>query len=139
MNNVFLKQWPTFLLQRVKKVSGFLLRNSFVLSFIYIKTHVLPISGSISPTCLHKTFTQLDLKSTKRQSSHLCLFKIFGSAGEESAYKMLLKLTPGVNFINILRAAFTIYNCGSQKRQMTLQTWLSFFCAFRIYVCKSCT
>jgi len=42
--------------------------------------------------------------------------------------------TPGVNFINFQRAVFTLTDSEGAKR---LTTWLS-FCAFGIFVCKSC-
>ncbi len=52
--------------------------------------------GLISPTCLHLTFVPTDHKSSQRQSSHQCLFPLMSFA-----CKMLVKLTTGVNFINI--------------------------------------
>ncbi len=61
--------------------------------------------GSISPTCLPKTFTCKDPKSTKRLSSHQCLFALLGSSLVKAACKMLVKSTHGVNFISFLLAA----------------------------------
>ncbi len=55
-----------------------------------------------------KFFTQNDPKSVKIQSSRRYLFAL--SVGIEALHKMLMKLTPGVNFINILRARF-LYEC----------------------------
>ncbi len=47
-----------------------------------------------------------------------------------------LSLWYGVNFINVLRTAFTPIGPKSAKRHC----WLDcLFCAFGIYVCKSCT
>jgi len=48
---------------------------------------------SISPTCLLEALTSADHKSTKRQSSHQCLFVLLRSA---------------VNFINVKRARFFV-------------------------------
>jgi len=47
------------------------------------------------------------------------------STGGKAAHRRLKKLTPGVNFTNILRAS-SFYNCRSQKWKKTLMTWLSF-------------
>ena len=47
-----------------------------------------------------------------------------------------MKLTPGLNFINILRTAFTLVDPKSVKN--TLKSSVSFY-AFGIYVRKSCT
>ncbi len=37
------------------------------------------------------------------------------------------------------RSTYSFYTCRSQKYQTTLPIWLSFFCAFGICKCKSCT
>jgi len=47
--------------------------------------------GPISPTCLQKTFTLKNPKSTKRQSSLQCCFALLGSACVKAARKMLVK------------------------------------------------
>jgi len=49
--------------------------------------------------------------------------------------KMLTKLTPGVNFINILRTAFALVDPESVKN--TVKSPVSFY-AFGIYKRKSC-
>ncbi len=49
--------------------------------------------------------------------------------------KMLMKLTPGLNFINVLHIAFTLVDPRSIKRYW----WLNcIFYAFVIYECKRC-
>jgi len=40
---------------------------------------------------------------------------------------MLMKLSPGVNFINILRAAFSLEGPEVQKRLATLVSFLRFW------------
>jgi len=62
--------------------------------------------GSISPTYLRKAFTGVALKSIRIQSSCLYLFTLLGSTRAKAEHRMLIKLTPGVNFINSLWADF---------------------------------
>ncbi len=52
---------------------------------------------------LRTAFTLVDPKSVKIQWSHQYLFMLLGST---SVRWMLMKLSPGINFINILHAAF---------------------------------
>jgi len=52
------------------------------------------------------------------------LFTFFVAKGEKAARKMLVKSTPGVNFTNILRAAFTTADPKSAKN--TLKTSVFF-------------
>jgi len=54
-----------------------------------------------------EAFTLVDPESAKRQSSHLFLFALLGFEGAKAVCKMLVKLSLGVNFINILRAHFS--------------------------------
>jgi len=61
---------------------------------------------------------------------------LLGSAGIKAARKMLVKLTTGVNFIDVLRAAFMPVDPESAK--ITLKSSVSFY-AFRICVRKSCS
>jgi len=56
-----------------------------------------------------------DPKSAKRLSSHWCLFALLGSTLPKAAHKTLVKLATGVNFINILQAAFTHADPKSKK------------------------
>jgi len=55
----------------------------------------------------------------KRQSSHQCLFARLGSACAKAARKMLVKLTPGVNFTNVLCAAFTLVGHENVENTVT--------------------
>jgi len=55
---------------------------------------------------------------------------------KQSTWKMLMKLTPGLNFINVLRTAFTLTDPESVKDTDDLTV---FFYPLGIYVCKSCT
>jgi len=57
---------------------------------------------------LPAVFTGTDSKcAEKRQSSQQCIFTLLGSTGIKAEHKMLVNLTPGLNFINVLRTAFT--------------------------------
>ncbi len=66
--------------------------------------HRMLMKGSISLTCLPKAFTCSDLKCIKIQWSHQYLFALLGPARIKAA--QLMKLTPWVNFINVLRPSF---------------------------------
>ncbi len=48
-----------------------------------------------------------DPKSTRKQSSHQCLFTLLGSVHTKASGKTLVKLTSGVNFINVLCTPFS--------------------------------
>ena len=50
--------------------------------------------------------------------------------------KMLVKLTPGVNFTNVLQAAFTLADPESTKKAAQLD---SLFCAFGVCMRKICS
>jgi len=63
--------------------------------------------GTISPTYLRTAFTPVAPKSVRIQSSCQYLFMLLGSTGAKAAHRMLMKLTPGDDFTNILRSAFT--------------------------------
>ncbi len=77
-----------------------------------------------------------DPKSEKKQSSYHCLVALFGSAHAKAAGKMLVKLAPGLNFINILHTTFTCADPRSIKKTVKLSI---FFYAFGINKHKSCT
>jgi len=62
--------------------------------------------GSISPIYLHTPFTHVTPKSVRIQSSRQCLFMHLGSAHKKAALTTLMKLTPGINFINAIHTAF---------------------------------
>jgi len=75
--------------------------------FISHKDFLSFVLESISPTCLCTAFTCADPKSSKRQSSHQCLFTLLGSVHTKASGKTLVKLTSGVNFINVLCTPFS--------------------------------
>jgi len=54
----------------------------------------------ISPTCLWAA----------QKDSQVSLFILLGSHAKKAAHKMLVKLTAGINFINVLRTNF-LYEC----------------------------
>ncbi len=67
--------------------------------------------GSISPTCLCKSFMLKDPNSAKRLSSHQCLFVCLGSACPKATRKMLVKSTPGWRWFHWDRGKSTWSNC----------------------------
>jgi len=58
-----------------------------------------------------------DPKSTNRQSSHQCHFTHLGSSNVKTACKLLVKLTQGVNFINISTQSFFSSRSQNRKRK----------------------
>ncbi len=116
---------------------------------------------SISPTYLRKTFTHEYPKSAKIKSSIQYLFALLGSSQLKSALKTLGEMIPLVDFTNMLTCSF--YACRSQKHLVKLRPGVNFinvllpafaradpknvkntdnltvfFYTFRIYECKSC-
>jgi len=63
-----------------------------------------------------KTFTGGDPKSAKKNDSLTVFLAHLESASVKASTKMLGKLTPGVNFINILRTSFTLVDPKSVKK-----------------------
>ncbi len=61
---------------------------------------------SISSTYLRTAFTPIAPKSVRIQSRCQYLFTLLGSTGAKAARRMLMKLTPVVNFISMLRLRF---------------------------------
>ncbi len=57
---------------------------------------------------LRETFTHADPKSAKKYIKAVVLFALLGSGQVKASSKMLMKLTPLVNFINILWTAFAL-------------------------------
>jgi len=57
----------------------------------------------------------MDSKSAKNQQLD-CLFALLGSACVKAEHRMLMKLSPGVNFINVLQAVFTGTDPKSAKK-----------------------
>ncbi len=94
--------------------------NSFVIFFSHV--------GSISSTFYGQLLRSQIPNEQKKTSSWLYCLALKGPTSVKAARKMLMKLTPGVNFINVLH--FT----KVQKRQSTCQS----FCAFGICRHKSC-
>ena len=65
--------------------------------------------------------------SVKIQPSCQYLFVLLGCARVNAAHKMLMKSNPGVNFINVLQAAFTYEAPKSAKRQSSCKSFLHFY------------
>ncbi len=64
-------------------------------------------------------------KAQKRQSSWSVFFRLSGSGGSKAAHKLLMKLTPGLNFINVLCTAFTHVDpeCTKKDSQVSSVNW----------------
>jgi len=65
---------------------------------------------------LQAAFTPADPKSAKKYSQAVSLFALLGSMLLKAACKMLMKLTPRLNFINVLRTAFELIDPKGIKR-----------------------
>jgi len=63
------------------------------------------------------------------------LFMLFGSVSIKAVHRTLMKLSPGVNFINIFTRSFY---ARSSKRKKSIKLSVSIY-AFGIYMRKSCT
>jgi len=77
----------------------------------------------VNPCCmglLMRSFYSHRSQNRNIPSSCQCYFALLGSSSEKPAHKMLMNLTPGVNFINILCAAFTLIWPKSAKRHCWL-------------------
>ncbi len=82
--------------------------------------------GEIDPWCqFHQrsTYSFCARRSQKHkkygkkiQLSHQCLFTLLGSTSVKAVRRTLVKLTQGLNFINVLRAAFAHVDPKSVKR-----------------------
>jgi len=79
--------------------------------------------GSISPTFLRAAFTPVAPQSVRTQSSRQYLFTLLVSTCVKAVRRMLMKLSPGLDFTNILCSAFMPVASESKKRQ---PTWLYF-------------
>jgi hypothetical protein len=82
-----------------------------------LREHVdeIDIRGRFHQHFYEQLFMFADPKSAKRQVSS-AFFALLGSTRVKAACEMLVKLTPEVNFINILQAAFTSKDPKSSKR-----------------------
>jgi len=82
-------------------------RNREAVSSIpYQNVMIDAIQVSISPIFYEKLLHVQIPKVQKIQSSHQHFFALLGSVHVKSALKILIKLTTGVNFTNILQTAF---------------------------------
>jgi len=67
-------------------------------------------------------FARADLKIAKKTYNMTIFFVLSGSVHVKAASRTLIKLTPGVNFINILHAPFSYKSTFQRIRLITI--WL---------------
>ncbi len=60
---------------------------------------------------LRTTFSLVDPESVRTQSSCQYLLTLLGSTSVKAVHGTLMKLTPGVNFINVFTWAFFVQKC----------------------------
>ena len=91
----------------------------------------------ISPTFYEQLLHQYSFaKIIQRQT--LCREKLLKTLlNKKSVRKILMKLTPGVNFTNISRAAF-LYKSVTRKFSVLTQFVLEFFCRKKIGKTAAC-
>jgi len=85
----------------------------------------------------HSTYSFYARRSQKRKKIlmtwlyFLCFWDLWGMS-VKAVHKMLIKLTPGVNFINVLYT-------GRSRKCKKDSLIVNLFCAFGICACKSCS
>jgi len=82
---------------------------------IVVVAAAVVVRGRFHQNVYKQLFTIADPKSVKRQSSYQCLLGLLGSVLTKVLFKMLIKSTHGVNFINMFTQSF--YKPRSQKRK----------------------
>jgi len=107
----------------------------FVSLFLYFaQAFLLPLPSSLHLIKFHQRFTRIFYvhrsQKCKNGSQIISDFlRFWYGIYVQAARETLVKLTPGFNFTNILKAAFALKNPKCAKK--TLVTWLS-FCPFEI-------
>ena len=69
----------------------------------------------------------VDPKCAKKTDNLTVFFALLGSTCAKAARKTLMKSTPGVNFINVLQAAFVLADPKSVKKTDNLTVFLCFW------------
>ncbi len=72
------------------------------------------------------------LNAQKRQSSQQCHLALLGPTGVKAVHRVLMKLTPGVHFTNILWAAFTHSDLKSAKKTDSLTVFFALLGSARV-------
>jgi hypothetical protein len=87
----------------------FILKKNISQFAARISLNICPVyhAGLYFINILHTTFMHIDPKSIKIQSNCQYLFALLGSARAKTARRTLMKLTPGLYFINIFQADFS--------------------------------
>jgi len=85
---------------------------------------------------LLKAFTPTNPKCVELTVKLSIFYMLLGSTSVKPLHKTLMKMTPGVNFINIFTHSFC--DCSSPRRKSSFKSSVSFY-AFGIYERKSCT
>jgi len=85
--------------------------------------------------CFTRTFFLQNFGAKKFQTKTQLWKFLLQNFVQKCAIKTLMKLTPGVNFINIFTRSF--YKRSSPKRKNSVKLSVSFY-TFGIYSCKSC-
>jgi len=96
--------------------NGFMMVYNF--TFKTLKNPIDSDQGSISSMFYVQLLRAQILK--KHTDDLTVFFTLLGSTSVKASRKMLVKLTPGVNFINVLRTAFTLVGPKSVKRYWQL-------------------
>jgi len=65
---------------------------------------------------MRDAFMHADPKSVKKTNNLMVFFALLGSTGVKATGRNLMNFTPGVDFTNVLRTAFTLVDPKSVKR-----------------------
>ena len=86
--------------------------------------------------CCTSSFCACRSRKRKNTVKSSVYFYAFGIYKRKTVCRMLMKLSPGVNFINILHEAFTFIG---QKAQKDTKDMTVFFYSFWIFALKNCS
>jgi len=95
-----------------------------VMSLIYAKKGSHVIRGRFHQHFTRSFYMQRSQKRNKDWWLH-CIFELLGSVWVKAAHKMLVKSTPGLNFINVLLTAFTLPDPKSIKKTVKLSIFFT--------------
>ncbi len=97
----------------------------------FLLLHLVSISS-----IFYAKLLQAQISNAQKDSQvNAVFFALLRPTWVKALHKMLMKLTPGVNFTNIFMQSF--YSWGSQKRKKTFKSSMS-FALFGICSSKSC-
>jgi hypothetical protein len=115
-------EWPLWRLRRANQFEWMsistLKRHSLGLDFINV---------------LRTAFTHVVPQSVRTQSSHQYLFTLLGPTSVKAVRRTLMKLSPGVNFINMFMRSFHALRYQKQNKDWRLGYLFLHICDLRAW------